>query len=407
MLLRFLIPSLSVALLLYAASMTTAAEEKPAKPDVSSKDLAARNNYFGFEVMGKLHKEGENLFISPLSISTALQMTAGGAKGETRDEMTQAMHVKDLALPEHNKALLDACNSRKDFKLSVANSLWSDNARVTLYEEFAKECRDFFNAEVRTLNFSDKASVKVINDWIAEKTNQKITSMLNGIPEEAISYLVNAVHFKGGWNKEFNPKLTQDADFTLNDGSKKKLPLMKQSDSFLYNETKDWQAVGLCFGENEEAVMWFILPAKDKKLSELVAKLDGDKFNEMSKLHARPGTVEIPRFKVNFKSDLVAALKGLGMERCFGEADFSRFGTSSKGPIFIGAVLHEAILEVNEQGAEAAAATVVEMKAGSAPNRVEPFAFRADRPFAVAIVDRGTGSVLFAGAIYDPEKLEK
>jgi serpin B len=407
MLLRYLIPSLSAALLLYAASMTTVAEEKPAKPDVSSKELAARDNQFGFEVMGKLHKEGENVFISPLSISTALQMTAGGAKGETRDEMTQALHVKDLALPECNKALLDACNSRKDFKLSVANSLWSDKERVTVYDDFAKECRDFFNAEVRTLNFNDKASVKVINDWIAEKTNQKITNMLNGIPEDAISYLVNAVHFKGGWNKEFNAKLTKEADFTLNDGSKKKLSLMKQSDSFLYNESEDWQAVGLCFGEEEQAVMWFILPAKDKKLSDLVAKFDADKFNEMTKLNARPGTVEIPRFKVGFKTDLVSTLKALGMKRCFGEADFSRFGTSSKGPIFIGAVLHETVLEVNEQGAEAAAATVVEMKAGSAPNRVKPFEFRADRPFAVAIVDRGTGSVLFSGAIYDPEALQK
>ncbi len=153
-----LLAPLSAAILLIASCAATVAEDKPAKGSGDPKVLAARNNQFGFELMGKLHKEGENMFISPVSISTALQMTAGGAQGETRDEMTKAMHVDDLKLAEHNKALLDALNSRKDFKLSVANSLWSDKARVTLKEEFVKECRDFFSAEVRTLNFSDKVN---------------------------------------------------------------------------------------------------------------------------------------------------------------------------------------------------------------------------------------------------------
>lgn len=216
-----LLAPLSAAILLLASCAATVAEDKPAKGSGDPKVLAARNNQFGFELMGKLHKEGENIFISPVSISTALQMTAGGAQGETRDEMAKAMHVDDLKLAEHNKALLDALNSRKDFKLSVANSLWSDKARVTLKEEFVKECRDFFSAEVRTLNFSDKATVKVINDWISDKTNQKITNMLDAIPADAISYLVNAVHFKGGWSHEFSKDATKEGDFTLNDGTKK------------------------------------------------------------------------------------------------------------------------------------------------------------------------------------------
>ncbi|MBP9890997.1 MAG: serpin family protein [Planctomycetes bacterium] len=400
-----LLAPLSAAILLLASCAATVAEDKPAKGSGDPKVLAARNNQFGFELMGKLHKEGENIFISPVSISTALQMTAGGAQGETRDEMAKAMHVDDLKLAEHNKALLDALNSRKDFKLSVANSLWSDKARVTLKEEFVKECRDFFSAEVRTLNFSDKATVKVINDWISDKTNQKITNMLDAIPADAISYLVNAVHFKGGWSHEFSKDATKEGDFTLNDGTKKKLPLMTQWEDSPYNESADWQAVGLLFGEERQAVMWFILPAKGKKLSDLMAKLDAETFAKMTKPNYNSGTITIPRFKVHYKAGLVDALKALGMKKCFADADFTRFGSSTMGRIFIGRVLHEAVLEVNEQGAEAAAATIVEMKAESAP--ANPFTFKADRPFAVAIVDRGSGSVLFAGAIYDPEKLEK
>jgi serine protease inhibitor len=400
-----LLAPLSAAILLVAACATTGAEDKPVKGEGDPKVLASRNNQFGFELMGKLHEEGKNLFISPVSISTALQMTAGGAQGETREEMAKAMHVDDLKLAEHNKALLDALNSRKDFKLSVANSLWSDKARVTLKEEFVKECRDFFSAEVRTLNFSDKASVKVINDWIADKTNQKIKDMLDAIPEDAISYLVNAVHFKGGWSHEFRKDSTKEGDFTLNDGTKKKLSLMTQYEDCPYNESADWQAVGLPFGEDRQAIMWFILPAKGKKLGDLVAKLDADAFAAMTKPNYNSGTITIPRFKVRYKAGLVDALKALGMKKCFGDADFSRFGSSTMGRIFIGRVMHEAVLEVNEQGAEAAAATIVEMKAESAPS--DPFTFKADRPFAVAIVDCGSGSVLFAGAIYDPERLDK
>jgi len=399
-----LIAVVSFAFLLPACA-STGAQESTARGEGDPKVLAARNNQFGLNLMGKLHKEGENLFLSPLSISTALQMTAGGARGETRDEMLKAMGVSDLKLPAHNKALLDALNLRKDFKLSVANSLWSDKARVTLQDEFVGECRYFFGAEVRTLNFSDKSSVKVINDWIAGKTNQKITDMLDAIPHDAVSYLVNAVHFKGGWSHQFKKTSTKEADFTRADGSTKKLPMMSQWEDVPYNESADWQAVGLYFGEEHQAIMWFILPAKGKKLSDLMAGLNTDQFSAMTRMKSRGGTIEIPRFKVRYKAGLVDALKALGMKRCFGEADFSRFGTSPLGPIFIGRVLHEAVLEVNEQGAEAAAATVVEMKAESAPAE-PPFTFRADRPFAVAIVDRASGSLLFAGAIYDPEALK-
>jgi serpin B len=172
-----------------------------------------------------------------------------------------------------------------------------------------------------------------------------------------------------------------------------------------YNESADWQAVGLLFGDERQAIMWFILPAKGKKLSDLMAKLDAETFAAMTKPNYNSGSITIPRFKIHYKAGLVDALQAMGMKKCFADADFTRFGSSTMGKIFIGRVLHEAVLEVNEQGAEAAAATLVEMKAESAP--ANPFTFKADRPFAVAIVDRGSGSVLFAGAIYDPEKLDK
>jgi serpin B len=403
---KLLAPLGAVALLLSALLVPARAEEKPSKAETQARALARCNNRFGIELMQKLHKEGENLFISPLSIATAMQMAACGAKGDTRSEMEKVMHIEGLDLPAHNKALINECNSRKDFRLAVANSLWSDKARVTLNEEYVKEVREFFAAEARALDFSDKASVKIINDWIAGKTNQKIKDMLDRIPGDAVSYLVNAVHFKGGWSHKFNARLTKETDFNLADGKKKKVKMMRLGGEELpHVANADFEAVGLPFGEDREAVMWVILPARGKKLADVISGLTADKVAALSEADHENGNVQMPRFSLTYKQELVPTLKALGMKLAFEGGDFSRFGSSPMGPIVIGRVLHQAILEVDEEGAEAAAATVVEWKAESAPAR--PFNFIADRPFAVAIVDSKSGSVLFSGAVYDPQDLNR
>jgi serpin B len=368
--------------------------------------LAARNNRFGFEILTRLHKEGENVFLSPLSIASALQMTSGAAEAETRAEMVQALHVDDVNLLEGNRALLDACNASEDVRLAVANSIWANEGEMKLNGEFAEECAKFYSAEVRQLSFRNPATLGTINGWVGEKTAGKIPNLLDSVSEDATGYLINAIHFKGAWRESFAKEATKDEDFTLVSGEKLKVRMMRQGGSFPYARNDRFEAVGLLFGERRSAAMWFLVPAKGKTLADVVLALDGAAFGKVAESAWKRGTVAVPRFKLRYKEDLVGALKELGISRAFerASAQFGRFGSNGGRGFFISRVLHEAVLEVDEEGAEAAAATAVELEVGSAmPDRETPFAFVADRPFLVAITDRATGAVLFLGTVYSPE----
>ena len=372
--------------------------------------LAERNNRFGFELMAKLHKDGENLFISPFSISSALQMASGAARGKTLAEMLRTMHVESLELLPANRALIDISLTRADAMLTLANSLWGNSEIVKLNQDFAAECRNFYSAEVRTLPFADPSTLASINGWIKDRTAGKIPQLLDRIPTDAAGYLISAVHFKGSWHRAFDELRTQEADFTLIGGSTQKVRMMNATDEYPYVETDDYRGVGLSFGPKQRSVMWFIIPAKEKRLSDVLGLLDAERLKQISAAPRRRGSVSIPRFKLRYRTELLGPLQKLGMVRAFDarSADFSHFSSSGSG-FFISRVLHEAVLEINEAGAEAAAATAVEaMPTAVALPRDTPFKFVADQPFFVAIVDRGTGSdvgtgaVLFAGSVYEP-----
>ncbi len=372
--------------------------------------LAERNNRFGFGLLAKLHKEGKNLFISPLSIASALQMASGAATGPTLSEMLGAMQVQDIDLLAANRALIDISLARSEGTLALANSLWGNSEIVKLNEDFAAECRKSYSAEVRTLPFADPSTLVTINGWIKDRTAGKIPQLLDQIPQDAAGYLISAVHFKGSWHRAFDEARTQEADFRLTGGGTKKVKMMNATDEYPYVETEDYQGVGLSFGQKRHAVMWFVLPAKGKRLSDVLRLLDAERLKEISVAPRRRGSVSIPSFNLRYKAELNPSLRELGMVRAFDPrtADFSHFSSSGSG-FFISRVLHEAVLEVNEAGAEAAAATAVEATPSSvALPRDRPFSFVADQPFFVAIVDKGagadtgTGAVLFAGSVYDP-----
>jgi serpin B len=406
---QFSIAAALVLIMLAQADARGQANQNSAASELANR-LAERNNRFGFELIGKLHKEGENLFVSPFSISSALQMASGAASGKTLAEMLNTMHVGDLELLAANRALIDISLAHTDSMLAVANSLWGNSEMVQVNEDFASECRKFYSAEVRALPFEDPRTLVTINGWIKEQTRGRIPELLDRIPRNAAGYLISAVHFKGSWHSAFDPAQTQEADFTLIGGRPKKVKMMNATDEYPYVENEDYQGVGLSFGQRKHAVMWFLLPAKGRRLSEVQGLLDAEKLREISAAPRRRGSVSIPRFTLRYKSELTDALRALGMVQAFDarSADFSRFSSSGSG-FFISRVLHEAVLEVNEAGAEAAAATAVEARPTSvALPREAPFRFVADQPFFVAIVDRGagpdagTGAVLFAGSVYDP-----
>lgn len=390
-----------------AGSISAGEKEKIKPPSDAAVKLANADNAFGLKLFKKLHKEGSNTFISPTSIATAVQMAGQAAAGDTRAEMDKAMELAGINTLEANKDLMAELQSRHGVKLAMANSIWADPSRINMNPEYVKEVQDYFSAEARVEDFSDPKTKDVINSWIAGKTNDLIKDMLDGINPNTVTYLINAIYFKGDWTDKFKKENTKDADFNLADGSTKPIKLMSRKDEIKYAEDDKAQIACLPYGKDGNSAMWIVLPKEGTSLDALVTDLSEKQIRDWQKrAWEREGTLKLPRFKLRFKKELNDCMKDVGIEAAFdmGKADFTRMGESKLGPIFIGRVLHEAVVIVNEEGTEAAAATIIEMKAGSAPPK--PFSMTCDRPFLFFITDEPTGAILFMGTCYNPDNPE-
>ncbi|MBZ0136227.1 MAG: serpin family protein [Planctomycetes bacterium] len=382
-----------------------AGEEKQ-KPAVApeARELAVAHNKFGVDLFRKLHKNGENTFISPTSIAVCVQMVRQGAGGDTRAEMDKAMYLDGIDVPKSNKALLKELNSRQDVKLKIANSVWADPARVSIGQEYADEVVESFDSEARVADFGDPKTLDAINGWISDRTEALIPRMLDEVSDTTVMFLINAIYFKGAWTDKFDKKDTKEGDWHNGDGSTKKIQLMMRSDRIAYGETDGHQLARLPYGADEQSSMLIVLPKDTATLDTLVQKLTPEDVTKWGRLaRERQGVLKLPRFEMKYKETLNDVLKEAGIKTAFelGKADFTRMGESSMGPIFLSRVLHEARVIVNEEGTEAAAATIADMRAGGMPPK--PFEMTCDRPFLFFITDDATGAVLFMGTVYQPE----
>ena len=355
------------------------------------------NRKFSWDLFKKLNAEdsAENIFISPFSISSALTMALNGAEGNTRTEMEKALHYEGTTREELNRGYAYENNrfSSLDQKvtLQIANSIWVRDG-FEIKKDFIDMNRRYLRAEAQTLDFDDPSSADIINGWVSEKTNRLIPSVISPpIPPSAIMYLINAIYFKGEWTTEFKPENTQQKDFQALDGKTDTVSMMQRKGKIDYFTNGELQAVRLPYG-NEKISMILVLPKKE--LNQWINGMNADKWKELvTGFHpVRDLELQIPKFKMEYGlKQLNGALNGLGMKEAFSDgADFSGIAEN----ICISQVLHKAVVDVNEQGTEAAAVTSVEMVFTSAQ---EPVAFIADRPFFFAIVDNEEGNLLFMG----------
>jgi serpin B len=359
---------------------------------------------FGVNLYKELIREkpGSNVFISPASVGLALAMTMNGAAGGTREAMANALGLSGNsaeAVNADDSTLIARMNdTMRAVKLSVANSLWA-RRDVTFKKEFLQRNKRYYGAEIRTLD-----SPKTINDWVAEKTNDKITKIVDEIDPETILYLINAIYFKGTWTKEFDRNLTRDQPFHLIDGATIPRPMMRQSGTYDYFDGDGFQAARLPYGDGRIG-MYVFLPADSSSLEQFHEGLTGEKLEAlMMRFSPREGRIGLPRFKLEYEATLNQGLAALGMAVAFdgGRADFTRMFEAPGANACIDAVLHKTFIEVNEEGTEAAAVTAVVMKTTSVMEGPRPFEMIVDRPFFLAIVDRETGLILFMGAIVNP-----
>jgi serine protease inhibitor len=377
-------------------------------------ELITGSRGFGFGLLYELYQEegGENIFISPLSVSLALAMTYNGAAGETQKAMAKTLDLTGMSLEEVNFGYADLqeklLSSDPEVEIAIANSLWAREGRE-FYDDFMERNRRFYDAEVDTLDFGDPQSVAIINDWVNAKTKGKIPQLLDRISPNVALILINATYFKGTWKQEFDPFMTQDRPFHLLNGSEKQVPMMNQFGVHAYITGESFAAVRLPYG-SDRICMYIFLPDRDSSIQEFLEYLNSTNWEKWMKAlekeieiapYGAGVQILLPRFKLEYEVELADALSALGMGVAFGGgADFSKMGPPPK--LWIDEAIHKTFVEVNEEGTEAAAVTGIIVPDSIDWEPPAPFIFMVDRPFLLAIRDDVTGAVLFIGVIMEP-----
>lgn len=378
-----------------------------ASPAMTSK-LADANTRFGFKLFSAITKNdpNKNVFVSPSSVAIALAMVYNGANGKTQQEMSRVLEIQGMSLQELNRANADLKallqNPDPQVQLAIANSLWTQRG-VSFKPDFIQRNEKFYQAKVTELDFANPQAVPTINQWVSQNTRGKIEAIVDRLSPSQLMVLINAIYFKGSWTRPFDTKQTTTEPFYLTSEAAKKHPMMTQRGEYYYYENNLFQAVQLPYGKTRKVNMVVLLPKQSVGLPKLQQNLTPENWMQwLNQLQRRQGSIKLPRFKVEYETELTGVLSRLGMIEAFGDrADFSGLSPVSAQ---IDEVKHKTFVEVNEEGTEAAAVTSIGIRATSVQPAQAPFNMIVNRPFFCAIVDDQTGSLLFMGAIVDPKQ---
>lgn len=394
----------------FTAALAAACASSPSGPepiDRLPRDLTPQetavlqaSNRFAFDLFGALAAEtpGENVFVSPLSASMALGMTANGAAGGTWAAMAGVLGFEGLSVEEMDRAfrgLIDLLVGLDPaVETLIANAIWHRTG-FELRDSFEEAVRSHFDAEVAGLDFASPEALGVVNGWASDQTRGRIPKMLDEIDPAWVLILMNAVYFKGLWTEPFDPEATAPGEFRLPGGSTRTVSFMHQMvEKFPGVGTGTYTAAELPYGGGAFAMV-VVVPNEGHTLEELVAGLDAAAWDALVAGFGDPAFhVVMPRFELEYEADLVGVLTDLGMGIAFTPAaDFSNLSDS---PFWIDIVKQKTFLKVDEEGTEAAAVTVV-----AGPTSLPPTVI-ADRPFLIAIRERLSGAILFIGQVTDP-----
>ncbi|HET7552315.1 MAG TPA: serpin family protein [Gemmatimonadaceae bacterium] len=379
-------------------------EQLPRPLSSVEQQIAEGSTGFGLSLLREVNEQSEpgtNVFISPLSASMALGMTATGAAGETLDSMRTVLGYQDVDLEEMDESyrslidLLRGLDPGVDFR--IANSIWYRDD-LPVEQSFVDATKKYFDAEVAALDFGSPGAVGTINDWVKRSTNDKIDKIVQEIPQEIVMYLINAIYFKGSWTAQFDKAQTRDEPFFADDGSQPSVPMMTVEGAFDAAATSEYSAVELPYGGGAYSMV-VVVPQQGYSVDSLIARMDAPGWEALlASLHDASGIVQIPKFRLEWKGNLNQSLIDMGMGIAFdlGRADFT--GISRGGGLAISTVDQKTYVNVDEEGTEAAAVTAVGITTTSAPSAL----LRADRPFLFAIRERFSGTLLFIGKMAVP-----
>ena len=368
-------------------------------------DLSSQNadvTDFAIRLFKASNENGKNTLISPLSVLCALTMTANGAEEETLAQMEEVLGMTTDELNLYLYSYMKNLPQGDKYKLSLANSIWfTEDERFTVNQDFLQTNADYYGADIYKAPF-DKQTLKDINNWVKQNTDEMIPEILDQIPSEAIMYLVNALAFEAEWSEIYEKHQVKDGEFTKEDGTKQDVKFMYGSEGTYFEDEKATGFMKRYKGGKYAFVA--MLPNEGVSVSEYIASLDGESLNA---LLANPqyATVRtsIPKFETEYKVEMSDILQSMGMTEAFDmyNADFEGLGTSTGGNIYISRVLHKTFISVGEKGTKAGAATIVEMKDGAAAEPTEPKEVYLDRPFVYMLVDCENNIPFFIGTMMD------
>lgn len=359
---------------------------------------------FAIRLFKQTNENGKNTLISPLSVLCALAMTANGAEGETREQMEAVLGMSVEELNLYLYSYINSLPQGEKYKLSVANSIWfTDDDRFTVNQDFLQTNADYYGADIYKTPF-DKQTLKDINNWVKNETDNMIPKVLEDIPDAAIMYLINALAFEAEWTEIYEKNQVRDKTFTKEDGTKQDVELMYSTEG---KYLEDENATGFIkYYKERKYAFVALLPNEGVTVSEYINSLDGESLAAML-ANAESRTVEtaIPKFESEYDTEMSSILEAMGMSNAFNVtfANFSGIGDSTEGGIYISKVIHKTYIQVGEKGTKAGAVTAIEMNDGSAGPPDEVKQVYLDRPFVYMLIDCETNIPFFIGTMMGVE----
>ena len=374
---------------------TEPAEQNQITLSEAEMQLVSSSNDFAFKLF-RTAQEDKSQILSPLSITYALGMLNNGATGKTQQEINETLGFGDAGADAINafcKKMLDGAPLLdKETKILIGNTIYT-NKGYTLKPNFVKKAKEYYEAEPESRDFHDGKTLGVINQWASDHTNKMITKVLDEdtFNPNAISYLLNAIYFKGMWKEKFDKKNTKEELFN----GKEKVMMMWQNKKLQYNDNDIYQSVKLPYG-NGTYVMTVMLPHEDKTVKDILDSLNSKNWSENNfRMRKCLVDLKLPRFETSTDMKLNRIMQTLGISKAFSnEAEFNNFCDKS---FYIGLIKQVAKIKLDEEGTEAAAVTVIGTKTASVPREPERVEFHANRTFLYVISEQSTGAIFFIG----------
>lgn len=356
-----------------------------------------------FKQTVKMGAPNKNIVISPLSIQYAFGMAASGAKGETQDQILKILggspgHLKDI-----NSNLMSIqtkiASQDKDYYLTVSNGLFYDDTKFDMSGSYSKAVKDMYQAKIKKLDFKNvNESVKTINDWVAENTQQRISKVIDNIQSEEFMFLINALYMKASWDQPFEPTLTQNSKFTTSNKVEKEVPMMRQRANIAYLSNDDVKAIVMPMGGGKLEAL-FVMPLRTDVYNYTSAITSSGLDKMYAEAQVRDIEIGLPKVEMKQHYDLKDILSKMGVTLPFSKrADFTAMGTAT-GNILLTRALHDVFMKMDEKGMEGAGVTTIGVGTTSMPEYVG-----FDHPYLMIVRDKATGTYLFMGKVEDPTK---